>query len=377
MKVKKFISLFLWISIIAIPMTQTIFHWPVIKQLNGAYVKPLKPALSLHTWSNGSFQDSMNQYAEIYMGYHPTLVRIRNQLDYSFFDIIHANDVVKGKHAQLFEKTYIEKYYGIDTTNQHALFSIIEKLKFLQDTLARENKLVMVVVAPGKAHFMPENIPKGFDSSNIRKSNYNLLIPLLNKNNINYIDFNSYFLSIKKHSPYPLYATGGTHWSVYGAMLAADSMTRFLKMKSHLPVISYDISHGFWSKKPLQGDDDLVSILNLSYHVNTESLWYPWTITDTTQGIKPDVLVIGDSYYWRILGNYFPYEVYGPNFSYWYYGWQAWPESSINGREAAVGHMNLKQEIEKRQVILFLDGEANYADIGHDLIQKLYALYHP
>ena len=377
MKIVKLISLCLWIGILLLPLSQNIFQYAVVKPLNGAFINPVRPALATRSWFNSSFQDSMNQFVESNLGFRPLLVRVRNQIDYSLFGITHANDIIKGRNGQLFEKTYVEKYYGMNTAYQDSLPEVIGQLKFLQDTLAKENKLVMVVIAPGKAHFMPENIPPGFDSSNIKNSNYNKLVPLLKDHQINFIDFNSYFLSIKNDSHYPLFPAGGTHWSVYGAMLAADSMTKFIKEKLGIPIISYDISHGFWSLKPQQGDDDILSTINLLLTPKGDLLWYPWTEIDTTTGLKPDVLVIGDSYYWRILGNYFPLNVYSSRFSYWYYGAQAWPESERMGRDVMVSNMNLKDEIEKRQVIIFLDGEANYTGIGHGLIAKMYALYHP
>ena len=130
MKVVKLTSLMFWLAVLLLPLTQNVFHFAHEIPLAGAYVKPVKPRLSSSTWFNSSYQDSMNIYVESSIGFHSLLVRIRNQIDFSAFARMHGNDIIKGKNGELFEKLYIEKYYGIDTSDQETFRSKMPLLKF-------------------------------------------------------------------------------------------------------------------------------------------------------------------------------------------------------------------------------------------------------
>ena len=92
-------------------------------------------------------------------GFRSTFIRLHNQLKYWIYNEFSANGVVIGKDRYMYEESYIKTYYGLDFKGNDTLLVMAEKLKRLQNILHKQNKLLLVVLAPGKGYFYPEYIP--------------------------------------------------------------------------------------------------------------------------------------------------------------------------------------------------------------------------
>ncbi|MCX6296805.1 MAG: hypothetical protein NTX97_12230, partial [Bacteroidetes bacterium] len=213
---KKYLFIFL-LLLILIPGIQQRFPFFDPAPLNGSFHLAEVPSFSWSTWFSGDFQTKFEKGLEPTIGFHNSFVRLNNQINYSLFNFASARNVIVGKDHCLYEEYYITSTLGNDYVNEDSIKAKIEKIKFVQDELERRGKHLLILLAPSKASYFPEFIPDRYHPEIKKTTNYNILCKLLGNSRLNYIDFNSYFLKLKKTSPYPLFSKQGTHWSYYGA----------------------------------------------------------------------------------------------------------------------------------------------------------------
>ena len=345
--------------------------------LEGVFEVSRKPVLSITSFMNGEFQEEYRQYTEDLPGLKGSLVRIRNQFDYSLFSIPHAKKIISGKQGYLFGEENIMAYMGNDFPGEHYLNVKIKELKQFQDELWNSKKiLLLLIITPDKASFFPEMIPDRFTKKKKAKNNYAYCSEEVEKAGINVIDFNKWFILAKDSSRYPLFARTGMHWSSYGALLAADSMFRYLnrKLEVRLPELVIDTIE--LSRFPKDEDDDIRRTMNLFWKITQTELAYPkFHFEFDNETILPPALFIGDSYYWNwyrpgIIGS-----VFG-NSDFWYYDKEVYPESF--GQKKYTWQVDLKKEVEKYRIIVLLHNNNGEAfDFGHGFVDRAWPEYDP
>ncbi|HPE43650.1 MAG TPA: hypothetical protein PKV88_06180, partial [Bacteroidales bacterium] len=183
-----------------LPFIQYQFNIPRIKALKGAYTTPEKPLWNNNNFWNGTFQDSMNTYIEQTIGYRPHFVRLHNQLQYSLFDTINAQGVIMGKEGYLYEMNYIKAYYGLDYVGDKKITEDINKTIAVNQWLNDNNKLLLVVLAPGKGTFLPEYIPDELKPKSKGPTNYDAYYDALKNAEIAVIGGNHWFNAMKDTS---------------------------------------------------------------------------------------------------------------------------------------------------------------------------------
>ena len=226
-------------------------------------------------------------------------------MDYMLFRKLHNTDVVVGTNNSLYMGSYIRGYFGRDYSGYGAILDKMTKVKALSDTLARLGKSLILVYTPAKEFLYPENIPQQFVPKLRGTTNHATFAHIGDSLEINQIDFNSWFTALKDTTNECLYPKRGTHWSVYGAYLAGDSLIRYLERLKNIRM-----PHPVWTKierteKPRYSDDDLEKTLNLMYPISSETLSYPIVTYPEDCGMtKPKVIYVGDSFtlLWRDLG---------------------------------------------------------------------------
>ncbi len=150
-----FILLFL-----AFSMLEQQFSLFDIAELKGEFTKAPNPALTLQSWLDGSFQTQKENYLNENFGFRNTLVRLNNQIAFSFYHRARSKGVIVGKENYLYGDTYVNAYYGNDFLGKSKIQETVRKLQFLRDTLKKKNIDLMVVIVPGKASFFPEFLPE-------------------------------------------------------------------------------------------------------------------------------------------------------------------------------------------------------------------------
>jgi hypothetical protein len=143
-------------------------------------------------------------------------------------------------------------------------------------------------------------------------------IELFKENNIPHIDFYNYFKSIKDSFPYPLYTRTGTHWSEATIPFVADSILKKLDAITQykLPTVRY-IDDNLTTDYSVQ-DGELEANMNLLFPLNKPALPRPvFELTDTLNPDKPNLLVVGDSYFTQLRIS--PFVKAFKNWEFWVY----------------------------------------------------------
>lgn len=357
-------------AVLLLPVFQKLFNLVDLFPLNGAFYTTPPPALSWQSWKTGEYQQQYEKNLNDSIGLKPFFVRAFNQMDFSLFSIPHAERVVVGKKDYLFEELYIKGVLGRDFIGNPVIDRRTKQLRELQEKLWRQKHILMLVIfTPDKGTFYEEYIPDRFLARPKRMSNYRWNKKKLEENQVNFIDFNDWFLRMKDTSRYILYPKTGIHWSSYGACLAADSLSRYLEIRlsARLPRIVRD---SIWlSSTTRDRDADIWEGMNLMWRIPTPKMAYMTMHYDKPEGmVKPSALFIGDSFYfiWA-YGGYI--ENLFSNSDFWYYDHDIYNGAVNTGRKVA--QVNLLNEIDRQNVIIFLQTNGGYGIVGYNFVDRL------
>lgn len=360
MKRVKQIILFCILLLLALPAIQQYTGIFPEKPLKGAITEPVKPKLTLKSWFDDSFQQTYDDYLEQSIGFRPFLIRVNNQIAYSLLDTALANGVVIGKKNCLYEINYIRAYEGMDFVGEDLINGQVAKAKWIQDKLTAENKHFMVVFAPGKGSFFPEYIPDKYRQrkpGHEVKTNYDFYAKAFRKSGVNFLDFNRWFVQMKDTSRYPLYSKTGIHWSLYGVALAVDSLVKYMEKTATIDMVDFGWDGIELSDKPRDTDNDIANGMNLLFPIRTGTMAYPkLRFTDKPGQVKPNVIVVGDSYYWNIMGSGISARLFGDN-NFWFYYREAHNPNYKEPKQ--ISTLNILDEIRKQDFIIVMLTDAN------------------
>jgi len=364
------------VLVLVVPAIQKQFSLLSIPELNGDFTLAPKPELSWESWNSGSFQTGYDEYLNDNGGFKNILVRITNQIDYSFYGVIKADGVVKGKNGHLYEYDYIRAYTGLDFVGEELIEKRINRLKFLQDHLKTEFDIDLIfILEPGKASCYPEYISDKYLKNSKEQTNYKTILAKAEEHEVNCIDLNSWFAQLKSQSKYPLYAQHGTHWSIYGMSFAADSILNLISHTRNINLRKTRVDTIVIENRARRPDYDMAAAMNLLFTLpEKESLAYPEItfVEDSGQYDYPNVLVVGDSYFWNIFNTDIPFEIFN-NQAFWYFGVQVYPDTYYNQKN--VDDLNVMKEVEKQDVILLMTTERFLYKFDWKFVDRLYALY--
>lgn len=345
---------------LALPFIQERMQLIPEKPLKGAITEMGRPKLTLKTWFDASFQESYDDYLEQSIGFRSTLIRINNQIAYSLLDTALANGVVIGKNNCLYEINYIRAYEGTDFVGHAAIREQVAKARWLQDKLAETNQHFLVVFAPGKGSYFPEYIP---DKYRVRKpgtmvnTNYDVYAQYLKDAGVNFIDFNRWFRQMKDTTTYPLYSKTGIHWSLYGVALSVDSLVRKMEQMAGIDMVDFGWNGIELDDNPRDTDNDIANGMNLLFPIRTGTMAYPrLTFNDPPEKVKPNVIVVGDSYYWNIMGSGISARLFGEN-NFWYYNREAHNPAFAEPKQ--ISSLDILEEIKRQQFVILLFTDAN------------------
>ncbi len=282
-----------------------------------------------------------------------------------------------GKDDQLLEYDYIREFNGVDFIGEENIDRKIRKLRYVQEYLKREKDIDLVVVfEPGKTTYYQDLIPEKYLKNITGQTNYNVFVEKARDYRLRYLDFNTWFKQLRDTTRYPLYPQHGTHWSVYGMSVAADSLLRYIENLRQIDMPDVYIDSLIVQTTPEKPDYDIASTLNLMFQLESnEQLAYPvYRFEENPEKTRPMVLAIADSYYWNIYNARIPINVFN-NYAFWYFYGRAYPESY--GNDTFVKELNLKEEIEKQDIILLMVTERFLHKLGWGFIEDAYALYGP
>lgn len=368
----------LMLAVGLLPAVQTALNMKFLRPTQVGFDAALpRPALSWHTWWEGSLQPALEAYAAQRIGLREWLVKPRNQLLYSGFQETTNTQVLRGKHGMLFEAGVVQGALGrVPQVDEARVTAQVHALRAVQDTLARRGKLLVYVMAPNKAALYPENLPDSCRQPWSRRTAYEQYRGPMKAAGINLLDLAALFQAWKPHSPYPLFSSGGTHWSGYGATRAADTLWRYLEARGHfrLPrVRQVGLEVG---KAPRYSDDDLVRLLNLWYApAPAPPLAYPTLAFDPPLASqrRPSLLLVADSFGYSFI-YFYPYlqHLFAPNSTYWYYNHEVVWTNTDNQKVGPtnVDELDLRTELATHDVVLLLFNTVNLIEFDHGFSER-------
>lgn len=360
---------FIIVIILVAPTIQGRLNLIELSPLNGAIVKTEETPFSFDDWFSGEYQSQQEKYLNESFGFRNLCVRINNQLAFDLFNKAKANSLVIGENNQLYEEMYIRAYYGTDFIGVDKITQRMKKLKFIQDTLAKLGKTLLIVFAPGKGSFYPEFIPERYKTK-IGETNYQYYTKLAYELGIHFIDFNKYFIANKTTSKYPLYPKYGCHWSCYGASLAADSIIKYIEKNRQI-----DMPDLYWKSLKMEaakGDDyDASEGMNLLFDFKHDTLAYPDVQAhNDSSKVKPSILVVADSYYTRM--HHF-LTIASSKEHFWFYNTEVTSDFSQNGLK--ISQLNLREEINNHDVFIIMATDGTLPGLGWGFIENTYNLF--
>ena len=354
MKTFKKIWFLLLLLVLFLPMLQGIFHVVKEKPLDGAFVETPLPKITLKTMMKETVQDSLMTWCTEHSGFRNTMIRLNNQLLYSAFGKVSAIGPVKGKDDFTFiEESYIISYTGETYIGDKAIQDNTRKLKLIQEMLHTKGITLLPVFTLGKASYYPELIPEKYYKNGRETNNYKEYLKAFEAQNVEMIDFNQYFTSFKNREPHPFYCNLSAHWTAYTASLAVDSLVRYMESitgqaQAHAVIDAFDTTF------LMNQDDDLYKMMNLLLPLPRNTIDQP--VFHFTEGYKPKVLAISDSYWWTVYAwnIALPQHLFSDG-GFWFYNKTIYPERSPIQNVEAVDY---KQEIENQDFVLLLCTEA-------------------
>ena len=106
-----------------------------LKPLGGVTFKTERPQLTLQNFASGAFQRDAEQYSRENFGFREWHIRLYNQFNYSLFNQITNQFVVKGKDDKtFFEESYIISYTGETYLGEEKIKENTRQLKLIQDS---------------------------------------------------------------------------------------------------------------------------------------------------------------------------------------------------------------------------------------------------
>ena len=300
-----------------------------------------KVDLSFKTYLDGSYQDYLTEYAKQNTGFREFFIRNYNQVCYSCFNHITNDNVTKGYNKELYLKMYLEEVTGqrllryypdIETAKADARANVDATLTLI-DSLRQHGTDFLFVFAPSKTAVYPEYMPKAYQRKISEFSLEEYYIELFKENGIPHIDFLSYFKDIKKSFPYPLYTRTGTHWSEACIPMVADTLFRTLETLTGYQLPSIETLDSNITTDYSVQDGELEDQLNLLFPIDKPALPRPvMALTDTAGKDRPNLLVIGDSYFIQLRHSCFV-DAFN-HWDYWKYNRDiASSSKAYNGRE--------------------------------------------
>lgn len=312
--------------VFALILAQGFTHFIPMRPLGGFTGKADPVELTFANYYDGTYQEYLNKKTKESGGFREFFIRSYNQMLYSGFNIVTNENVVEGLNREYYLLWYLRESKGdllrtvfptVDSAKIVARKNV-EKTLVMVDSLKNHGTDFLFVFAPTKPAVYPEFMPDGYRDSILPFSMEEYYIELFKEYGINHIDFLSYFKSIRDSFPYPLYPRYGTHWAESTIPMVADSIMRKIESITGFDLPTVECADLNITDQYSRQDRELENAMNLLFPVRKPMLPCPiTTLSDTIGKAKPNILIIGDSYFVQIQGSSFvdAFE----NWDYWSY----------------------------------------------------------
>ncbi len=343
--------------------------------LDGSFDAPEHIEFSMKRWWDGDYQNTQQELLRETIGLRSLFVRTYNQLQYSFFNIARANGVQKGKDGHLYQENYLRAIRGTDFIGDSVIEAKVAAMEEVGRELAKSDTRLLIVLAPGKGSYFSEHIPEEWKMVEKGRTNYEGYRESLEHSEVEFLDFHSWFRSMKAESEFPLFPRTGIHWSKYGEVMAADSLSAHIQYLTDREMPRIVIDEVEWSDEMRDTDDDIEKSMNLIFDIEDERMAYPIFHVEAPEEKGPKTLTIADSYYWGMFNYGFYNTLFGGG-EFWFYNELIYPYNE-HGEADKVADRDIRAEAESSDVIVLLSTDANLHRFPFGFIEQLHDDYFP
>lgn len=298
------------LAILVTIMAQGFTHVVNIKQLFGFPKEENAVPLQFKTIYDGSYQNYLTEHAKRNTGFRELWIRIYNQFAYSGFCKITNNNIQEGEDRELFINMYLNEITGQTLKNKYGSVEEakiqarknVEETVVLIDTLRQHGTYFLFVFAPTKTSLYPDKMPKYYRDRIADFCLEEYYIELFKEYDIPHIDLYHYFLSVKDTATYPIYTKTASHWAESAIPIAADTILKTLNAITEFDLPTIQFIDNNVTTDYSDYDWELEKSMNLLLPWPRPALPRPiYTLTDTTGKDRPNLLVVGDSYFDQLM----------------------------------------------------------------------------
>ncbi|MGZ3862616.1 MAG: alginate O-acetyltransferase AlgX-related protein [Bacteroidia bacterium] len=330
--------------------------------LKGAFVVPAKPEFSMDSLIELKFQKQFEDLINFDFGFRAFLVKLRNSANYVLFRELSNKDFICGKDNFIFDGNHIKYTLGMLYNGKEKNDQTVSKIKFLSDGLEKRGIKFLCLMVPSKEQMLNEYLPSYFRDISKRPTNFSDYKSGFENNKIPYLDLGKYLASKMGPDAYPFYTKTGSHWSMYGASFAEDTLVEYLQNVLEKKLPQYKRTGDEISDTARGDDKDFEGALNLLFSLKQDRYLYPKLeiVESTKKNFRPKVIIIGDSFVWQLkYQGMFKY-LFSDDSKFWYY---------FNNISAPMGDqpmgslkdLNIMKELESADVVI-LEGSPGTSD---------------
>ena len=362
--------------VVALPMLQGGLGIVHSGPLSGEFSMADDVVFSVDKWLSGDFSRKKDSFLNDHIGFRPDMIRLNNELDYDLFDKVHSEWRLIGSHDCLFQDVYIRSYLGRDFDGYGVVREKVRKLRAIQDTLAKLGKSLVVVQPPCKAFYYPEYFPKGYRDSVRRMTNYAAYVAAGDSAGLNMVDFNAWFMGMKGKGSELMYPKQGFHWSTYGAMVALDSLERYMEGLQHVQLVHPVWTHIEHTTVARDVDDDIAQTMNVIFPPMKEVFSYP--VVSYAEGggrKKPMLLFAGDSFLFQWVRSGALYNI-SDDWKIMYYNRTLINKDHGIDSKFSLDSFDLRGEVDKADYLVIMYTSRNLSNYGFGFVEELYSVFY-
>jgi hypothetical protein len=272
--------------------------------IHGVAIPDKRPALSLKGLKTEKYQKKLTDYLMRGSSLWPWMVKMNNQLFYSFFNQISAHQngsIICANDGSFFQPMYLTSFNREKPYNEEKLGRIPADVKTLQDILIKKAIPLVVLISPNRIALEPSLVPESrIDPTRLTRLNsYDVLPERFKSLGVNFIDMYDYFLK----QSMPVFLPTASHWNEIGSCLAVNSVTAKINSMKGNNIAQINCEDYEMIFPPADADLDLLEIGNLLFPERTmvpgprvKSL----VVEESERVKRPRILLIGTSFLFAI-----------------------------------------------------------------------------
>ncbi|MDB4104197.1 hypothetical protein N9545_01565 [Salibacteraceae bacterium] len=349
------------LAFLVLMLIQSAFHPIKEIPLAGAEFSKEFKGGAIENWIDRDAQMALENQVKSSFGFRSALVRFMNQLRLTFLEE-HNPYVVFGKDGYYFEEGYRSSVCGLDYLGEEAINAKIDSLDDFRNRLLLDGKKLIILIPPNKWRTYQKKVDW---KCKPKMTNYESFIEKLSHRGYSICDEIDLFqYEHSQRPPHPLHSKQGTHWSIFGAAMSADHLwMTFAQEGVSLPKFSIESEEV--DSVPRNTDKDLHDLLNIMAPPKSENLAYP--TFSFSEGYKPRVTVIGDSYYQSYYYLGLHQGLFSMDSKYFYYNKSMYTDS-LDQKEVLSDAIR-KEEIAASDAVLLVISEPSLKWFGYGIFE--------